>query len=127
MMFMFKDANTGLAMQEAKFADFFSRYTQCRNDQDILLLEVEAVKLRDEYKQQVEFHRLMVLYYRERLQVAQDLGTRQWYYRDYQQVIVEVFSIWNKWRFREKANWAAYQCMKQFISSCQELRVALKG
>jgi len=124
IMSMFRGADTHIAIQDTKFADFFSSYAKSRNDQDILLLEAEAVKLRDEYQQQIEFHRLMVLYYRERLQGAQDFGTRQWYYIDYQQVIVEVFAIWNRWRFKAKVNWIAYHCMRQFVNNCKELRDA---
>jgi len=125
IMSMFRGADTHIAIQDTKFADFFSSYAKSRNVRGLLLLETEAVKLRDEYYQQVEFSRLMVMYYRDRLTPPEDFPAEDYYYIDYIKVMLDKFNIWDKWYSSASINDAAYQCTRQFVIRCQEIRDVL--
>lgn len=120
--FMFKYADVTLAMQDSRFSSFYDSYHQLVAGQDILLIEAEAVKLRDEYQQQLGFNELMLSYYKDRLKVMQNLDRRMLYPENYRIMLLEVEIIWYNWYRKTLVNYAAYQCMRQFVIRCKEMQ-----
>ena len=128
--FMFRGADVTLAMQDSRFSSFYDSYHHLVAGQDILLIEAEAVKLRDEYQQQLGFNGLMLSYYEDRLKIIRNLDRRMLYPENYRIMLLEAKSVWYNWYHKALVNYAAHQCMRQFVINCkemQEIRDALYG
>ena len=123
--FMFRDIDVTLALQDSRFSSFYDNYYKLYDSQNILRIEVEAVKLKDEYQQQSGFNDLMLSYYEDRLRAMQNLDRRKGYPENYRTMLLEAESIWYNWYRRALVDDAAYQCMRQFVIRCKEMQEIL--